>query len=196
MMLVSSCTPFSLSAPCDDILATLVCATHWLSMHLYTLAHMSMPCQCVVHASTQLSYGHPIQTYICLLQTPPFVYFLAYLPFCLFACFLASLLAMHTIMLIHFMPFHMLFAFFPSIACLLVSCLCLCMYIHGVRMLGARAQSPRSKQKGYWCKHVDISQVICSIDLGVQPFLFGFVLFKTPSFFLPFSLRWVILGIS
>ena len=75
----------------------------------------------------------------------------------LFACFFASLLAM-PIMLIHFMPFHMLFASFPSIACLLVSCLCLCMYTHGVRTLGARAQSSKHKQKGHVCKHVDISQ--------------------------------------
>ena len=63
------------------------------------------------------------------------------------------------IILIHFMPFRMLFASFPSVACLLVSCHCLCMYIYGVRMLGAKAQSPKHKQKGRGCKLVDISQV-------------------------------------
>lgn len=73
---------------------------------------------------------------------------------CFPACLLASLLAM-TIVLIHFMPVHMLFASFPSIACLLVSCLCLCMYTHGTRMLGVRAQFPRHKQKGGSRKHVD-----------------------------------------
>ena len=44
-------------------------------------------------------------------------------------------------------------ASFPSITCLLISCLCVCMYTHG-----ARAQSPRHKQKGRGCEHVDISQ--------------------------------------
>ena len=59
--------------------------------------------------------------------------------------------------------FHMLFASFPSITCLLVSCLCLCMYTHG-----ARAQSPRCKQKRRGCKYVDISQVaMCSRFRGL-----------------------------
>ena len=92
---------------------------------------------------------------------------------CLFACLLAfsficasclpyllshSMLAM-SIMFIRFMPFHMLFASFPSLACVLVSCLCLCIYTHGARTCGARAQSPRHKQRGRDRKHVDISQV-------------------------------------
>ena len=46
------------------------------------------------------------------------------------------------------------------IACLLVSCLCLCMYTHGARAHGVRAQSPRHKQKGRGCEHVDISQAV------------------------------------
>ena len=75
----------------------------------------------------------------------------------LFTCFLASLLAM-PIMLIYFMPLHMLFASFPSIACPLVSCLCLCMYTHGARMHRARARSPRHKQKGQRYKYIDMSQ--------------------------------------
>ena len=82
--------------------------------------------------------------------------FLAYLPFCLFLCFLACLLAM-LIMFTHFMPFRTLFASFPFIA-LLVSCLCLCIYAHGVRMHGARVQFPKHKQKGHGRKHVDMSQ--------------------------------------
>ena len=86
---------------------------------LLTCPCMSLACLCVVHASTQWSYGHSIQTYICPSRTPPFVHFLAYLPFCLFACFIAPLLAM-PIMLIRFMPFHMLFTLLPYIACLLV----------------------------------------------------------------------------
>ena len=79
---------------------------------------------------------------------------LACLPFCLFVYFLAYLLAT-PIMLTHFMHFHMLFASFPPIAYLLVSCLCLCMYTHGVRMHGAKARSPSCKQKGHTHKHID-----------------------------------------
>ena len=56
--------------------------------------------------------------------------------------------------------FHMLFASFPSIACLLVPCLCLWMNTHGARTLGARARSPRCKQKWCGCKHVDMSQAV------------------------------------
>ena len=54
--------------------------------------------------------------------------------------------------------FYMLFASFPSIAYLLVSCLCLCMYTYKAMTHGARARFPRCKQKGQGCKHVDISQ--------------------------------------
>ena len=82
----------------------------------------------------------------------------------LLVCFLACSLAM-PIMLICFMPFRMLFASFPSIACLLVSCLCLCMYTHKVRMHRVRARSSRCKQKGHRCKLVDISQAACSVVL-------------------------------
>ena len=56
--------------------------------------------------------------------------------------------------------YHVLFASFPSIACLLVSCLCLCMYTLGARTYGVRAQSPRHKQKGRECEHVNICQTI------------------------------------
>ena len=38
--------PFS--APCDDMLTMLVCAIHWLYMHLYTLAYMSMHKSCLL----------------------------------------------------------------------------------------------------------------------------------------------------
>ena len=85
----------------------------------------------------------------------------AFLLVCLLACFLAFLFLclpclsyLSTLCL-----FHMLFVSFPSIACLLVSCLCICMYTHGARTRGARAWSPKHKQKGRGCKLVDISQV-------------------------------------
>ena len=72
---------------------------------------------------------------------------------CFFACLLAFLLAM-SIVLIRFMPIHMLFASFPSMDCLLVSCLCLCIYTHGVRTHGAKARFPKHKQNGCRREHV------------------------------------------
>ena len=86
MMLVSSCTPFSLSAPCDDILATLVCATHWLSMHLYTLAHMSMHESCLLVC-------RPCFNTIKLWTSDPNLHLsLADATLCLFSCLFAFLL--------------------------------------------------------------------------------------------------------
>ena len=81
-----------------------------------------------------------------------------------FCCFLACLLTFLFLCLLclsclsTLCLFHMLFASFPSITCLLFSCLCLCMYTHGARTHGVRARSPRRKQKGWRLKYVDISQ--------------------------------------
>ena len=84
---------------------------------------------------------------------------------CLFAYFLACLLAflflclscLSCLSILCLLRMH--FAFFPSIAFMLVSCLCLCMYTHGAMTYGVRAQSLKRKQKGRRCKHVDMSQV-------------------------------------
>ena len=46
MMPVASCIPFPFSAPRNTMLTMLVCAIHWLSMQLYTLAYMSMHESC------------------------------------------------------------------------------------------------------------------------------------------------------
>ena len=82
--------------------------------------------------------------------------------FCLLSCLLVflflCLLCPSCLFVLHL--FHMLFTSFPSIACLLVSCLYLCMYTHGVKTHGIRARSPWRKQKGRGCEHVDISQAI------------------------------------
>ena len=86
----------------------------------------------------------------------------AFLLVCLLACLLAffflclpCLSCLSTLCL-----FHMLFASFPSIACLQVSCLCLClcMYTYEARSHRVRARSTRHKQKGRGCEHVDIRQ--------------------------------------
>ena len=68
----------------------------------------------------------------------------------LFVCLLACLLAFLFLCLtcLSCLSTLCLFASFPSIACLLVSCLCLCMYTYRARVHEARALSPRCKQKG------------------------------------------------
>ena len=71
---------------------------------LLTHPCFSLACWCVVHASTQWSYGHLIQTYICPSRTPPFVCFLACLPSRLFACLLSCFFACHVYHAIYFMP--------------------------------------------------------------------------------------------
>ena len=138
MMPVASCTPFALSTPCNDMFAMLVCATRWLSMHLYTLAYMSMPKSCllVCHPcfnTMKLWTSDPnlhlslTETTICLLSCL-FAFLLvclfACLPFCLFACYLASYPTM-PIMLICFMPFCIF-----SIHCLSASFLSLPSHAH------------------------------------------------------------------
>ena len=198
MMLVALCIPFPLSAPCDDMLAMLVCATRWLSMYLYTLAYMFMheSCLLVCHPCfNTMKLWTFDQTYICPSWTPPFFFFL--LVVFLFVCLLSCYLLAMPIILIRFMPFHMLFASFPSIACLLVSCLCLCMYTHGARTHGVRARFPRRKQKGRECEHVNISQMAVSSRFrGSNLSHLVMYPFKTLAFLLPFSLSRVILGIS
>ena len=180
MMLFASCIPFPFSAPCDDMLAMLIYATCWLSMQLYTLAHMSMHESCVlvcrpcfntmelwaVDPNLHLSL---VDTTFCLPFTCLSSFLFALLLDCLLVCLLAFLFLCFPCLscLSALCLFHMLFASFPSSACLLVSCLCLCMYRQGARTHRARARSPRCKQKGRGCKHVDISQVVVFSSLGV-----------------------------
>ena len=95
---------------------------------------------------------------------------------CLLSCLVGFLVCLFIILLVmslatcyacHVYHAYLLYAsfiyslhLFPSIACLLVSCLCLCMYTDGVRMHGAKARSPKHKQQGLECKLMDISQVV------------------------------------
>ena len=85
MMPIASCIPFPFSIPCNDMLTMLICATRWLSMHLYMLAYMSMHESCLLVC-------HPCFNIIKLCIFDPNLYlshmdttfcFLA----CLFACF-------------------------------------------------------------------------------------------------------------
>ena len=94
--LVTPCVPFPFSASRDAMLTTLVCATRWLSMHLYTLAYM------FIHESyllvchpyfnkMQLWTSNPnlhlslVDTTFCLLPSL-IAFFLVCLLSCFFAC--------------------------------------------------------------------------------------------------------------
>ena len=90
-MSVASCIPFPISAPCDDMLTMLVYATHWLSMHLYTLAHMFKHKSCLLLC-------HPCFNTMKLWTFDPNLHFspvdtIFYLPFCLFVFFFVYLLS-------------------------------------------------------------------------------------------------------
>ena len=163
-MLVALCIPLPFFVPCDDMLTMLVCATLQLSIHLYVLAYMSTHESCLLvcrpYFNTMKLWTSDPNLHQSLVDT---IFLFALLLVCLLSCSLVCLLACLLAFLFLCLPclsrlfalclFHMLFASFPYIACLLVSFVCLCMYTHG-----ARARSPRRKQKGRGCEHVDISQ--------------------------------------
>ena len=141
--------PFS--SPCDAMLTMFVRATRWLSMHLNKLAHMSMHESCLLLCrpcfNTIKSWTFDPNLHLSLVDT---TFCFAFSLVCLLACLLAFLFLCLPCLscLSALCLFHMLFASFPSISCLLVSCLCLCMYTHGARTDGAKARSPRRKEKG------------------------------------------------
>ena len=83
MMPVALCIPFPFSAPCDAMLTMLVCATCWLSMHLYTLAYMSMLESCLLVC-------HPCFNTMKLWTSDPNLHlFLVDTTFCLISCLFA-----------------------------------------------------------------------------------------------------------
>ena len=95
MMPIASYIPFPFSAPCNDMLAMLACATRWLSMYLYTLAYMFMheSCLLVCHSyfnTMKLWTFDPnlhlslADTSFCLLSC-----LVVFLFVCLLSCFLA-----------------------------------------------------------------------------------------------------------
>ena len=139
----ASCIPSLFLAPCDGMLAMLVCATRWLSMHLYTLAHSSMHESCLLVCrpcfNTLKLWIFDANLHLSLTDT---IFCLFPYLFAFFAHLLAFLLCLLCLSCLSALClFHIPFASFPSIACLLFFCLCLClcMYTHGVRTLGARA---------------------------------------------------------
>ena len=156
-MPVASCIPFPFSIPCDDMLTMLACSTHWLSMHLYMLAYMFMHESCLLVCCPYFNtlklwtfdtnlHLSPMDTTFCLpfcmcvfflvcwlACLPSFVYLVAHHVSYHMLC-LPCLSCLSTLCL-----FHTLFASFPSIACMLVSCLCHRMCTHGARTREARA---------------------------------------------------------
>ena len=138
MMPVASYIPFPFSTPYNDILAMLVCATYWLSLHLYMLAYMFMHESCLLVYrpcfNTTKSWTFNPNLHLSLTDTPfcllscLFVCYLLCL-FAFFACWLAFLLLSHpvlaiSILLDHFafscyylfiFSFHFLFARFLSL---------------------------------------------------------------------------------
>ena len=150
------------SAPCDDFLTMLVCATCWLYLHLYMLAYMSIheSCLLVCHPyfnTMKLCMSDPnlhlslANTTFCLLSCL-FAFLLVcllscLLPSCIFACILVSIFAI-SILLVHFSSFYYyLCIFLPLLVCWF-SYLCLYMYTREVRTFGAITRSLRHKQKG------------------------------------------------
>ena len=139
------------------MLVRLVYATRWLSMHLYTLAYITMHESCLLvccpYFNTMKLWTSNPNLHLSLVDTI-FCLFICLLPF-LLVCLLSHLLvylhpcfyACHNNLACSLCVLLLLSTHFPSIACLLVSYFCLCMYVHGARMLGARARFPRHKQK-------------------------------------------------
>ena len=85
LMLVTLCIPFPFSALCDDVLTMLVYVTRWLSLHLYTLAYMSMHESCLLVC-------HPYFNTMKLWTSNPNLHLsLANTTFCLLYCLFAFL---------------------------------------------------------------------------------------------------------
>ena len=104
---------------------------------------------------TFIPHGHHL-LFVSLLVSLS-AYWLAFLP-------LTHAVLVISILLVRFTSFCYYLRIFPSIACLLVSCICLSMYAHGARTLRARARSPKSKQKGQGCEHANMNQVVVVVS--------------------------------
>ena len=90
----------------------------------------------------------PILTYICPPRIPPFSYNMLVCPFVCLTCLFAPVWLSLLVCLFACS----LYLFVISFTCLLVAFLVYCMYMHGMRMLGARTRPFRRKQQGQGCK--------------------------------------------
>ena len=172
-MPIASCIPFPFFAPCNDMLAMLFCATHWLYVHLYTRLHVHAWVLLVSVSSmlqhneamdirskpTFVPHKHHLLFAILLVYPLLVVCYLACLPLCSYVCLHPVCYACHCYLACSFCTFLLLSMHLSlSIVRLLVSCHCFCMYTHGPRTHEARAQSPRRKQKGHRCKLANMSR--------------------------------------
>ena len=100
-----SMSTLSFSAPRDDMIAMLVCATRWLSTYLYMLAYMSMheSCLLVCHPCFNTMKLWTSDPNLHLSYTDTALVCLVSCSVSLFACILVSMFAM-SIMFSRFMP--------------------------------------------------------------------------------------------
>ena len=152
MMPVATCIPFPFFALCNDMLTMLVCATYWLSMHLYMLAYMSMHESCLLVCrlgfnTMKLWTFDPKPTFVPRVHHLLFAFLLVCLLYCLLAylfafllsCLFVYLMACHVFCHMLCLPclsclsalclFHMLFASF-SFHCLFAGLLSLSLHVH------------------------------------------------------------------
>ena len=162
-------SPFSLCLP------SFFCATRWLYVHLYTFVYMFMH-ESFLLVSSMLQHNeamdiwskptfvpreHHLLFAILLVYPLLVVCYLACLPICSCVCSHPICYACHCYLACSFCALLLLSMHLSlSIARLLISCLCLCMYTHGARIHGTRAQSPRRKQKGRGCKLANMSRAV------------------------------------
>ena len=150
LMPVALCMPFPFSASCDDMLAMLICATCWLSMHLYTLAYMSMPESCLLvcypyfNIMKLWTFDH-----IFSLQTLPFVCFLACLLAFSHACLHSCFFACHVYLTYLFYAFFVctLHFFLPLLVCWFLVLAFTCTHTERERM-ELRHGLPGTSKKG------------------------------------------------
>ena len=134
------------------------------SLHVHARVLLSSVSSMLQHNEVMDIQSKP--TFVPLGHHLLFAFLLNWLLACLLACFLVCLPSSSLAYLVAcHVPCHMLCLLhlcacllythctlsthlFLSIACLLVSCCCLCMYTYGARMHGARPWSPRHKHKG------------------------------------------------
>ena len=189
--------PFSTSR--DAMLTMLVCATHWLSIHLYMLAHMSIHGTC-------LPVCRPCFNTMKLLTFDPNLHLsLVDTTFCFLSCLftfslvflLSFFFAWMSIMLICFMSLSYALCIF-SFHCLSASFLSLPLHVHtqskDTQSQGtvSLAQAKRARMQACGYKPSGYVQQIQGSSL---PYLVMYS-FKPISFLPHFSLRWVVLGIS
>ena len=214
--------PFS--APHDAMLTMLVCATHWLSMHLYMLANMFMHESCLLvshlYFNTMKSWTSDPNLHLSPRRHHLlFACFLVCLPssslaqlVCLFACLSAFQFVCLSCCLSCLLPHAMLaslvcqFALYPlriiyaslSFHCLSASFLLLPLHVHtwseDAWSQGIVSQA-QAKRARMQAYGYEPSDYVQQNQGSSLSHLFMYS-FKPPSFLPVFSLRWVVLVLS